>query len=164
MPLPPKQKLPKRASETNPANLFQNPYVQKLLSPFAKRILISLVIVGLTATAGYLFYENSTLKRSPQEVAKAETRALLTEVGKLIVLPQGEDPVIATVSEPESLADQPFFRQAKRGDKVLIYTNAQKAFLYDPVAKKIIDVAPINLDETEEPQEEEPGQEEPPIE
>ena len=38
-----------------------------------------------------------------------------------------------------------FFSKAKVGDKVIIYTNARKAILYDPVAGKIVEVAPVNI-------------------
>jgi hypothetical protein len=65
-------------------------------------------------------------------------------VGLLIVLPKNETPTIATVSDPSVLKNQAFFVDAKKGDKVLIYTNAKKAILYDPVIKKIINVAPVN--------------------
>ena len=33
----------------------------------------------------------------------------------------------------------------KNGDKVLIYSQAGKAYLYDPVINKLLEVAPINL-------------------
>lgn len=85
------------------------------------------------------------LKQDPQKVAQQETQALLDRVGNLIVLPEGETPTIATVSDPEKLKNQPFFAKAKVGDKVLIYTNARKAILYDPVADRILEVAPINI-------------------
>ena len=52
---------------------------------------------------------------------------------------------MATVSDLEKLKDQPFFAKAKIGDKVLIYTDAKKAILYDPVNDKIVEVAPINI-------------------
>lgn len=68
----------------------------------------------------------------------------MEEVGKLIDLPTGEEPTLATVTGIEKLRSQPFFQRAKNGDKVLIYAQARKAYLYDPVAKKILDVAPIN--------------------
>lgn len=61
-------------------------------------------------------------------------------------LPIGEIPTVATVSEPEKLKNQEFFKDAKKGDKVLIYTNARKAILYDPLADKIITIAPVSLD------------------
>ena len=72
----------------------------------------------------------------------------MNRVGKLIVLPEGEQPTVATVSDAESLREQPFFAQAKNGYKVLIYTNARKAILYDPLSNKIVDVAPLNIGET----------------
>ena len=63
----------------------------------------------------------------------------------MIVLPEDEIPTVATVSDPEKLKEQPFFSDAKKGDKVLIYANAKKAILYDPMANKIVTVAPINI-------------------
>jgi len=64
-------------------------------------------------------------------------------VGRIIVLPNDEEPTVATVTDPEKLRDQVFFANAKAGDKVLIYTKARKAYLYDPIAGKLVEVAPI---------------------
>ncbi len=66
-------------------------------------------------------------------------------VGRLIVLPEDEVPTIATVTDLEALQGQPFFANAKLGDKVLIFAKAGKAILYDPVEQKIVEVAPVNL-------------------
>lgn len=70
---------------------------------------------------------------------------VIAEVSRLIVLPEGEEPTIATVTDPEKLRDQVFFANAKEGHKVLIYTKAQKAYLYDPVAKRLVEVAPLTV-------------------
>ncbi|MGI9118277.1 MAG: hypothetical protein ACR2IQ_01895, partial [Minisyncoccia bacterium] len=48
-------------------------------------------------------------------------------------------------SDPEALKDQPFFAKAVKGDKVLIYAQAKKAFLYSTTMNKILDVAPLNI-------------------
>ena len=77
-------------------------------------------------------------------MSQEEVKKVVAQVGKLILLPEGETPTIATVSDPSALKNQAFFADAKKGDKVLIYTNAKKAILYDPVIKKIINVAPVN--------------------
>ena len=69
----------------------------------------------------------------------------MTQVSRLIVLPTGEDPTLATVSNIDVLRSQPFFANSKNGDKVLIYVKARKAILYDEVNNKIVEVAPINI-------------------
>lgn len=80
-----------------------------------------------------------------QAQAQAENARLVERVGRLMTLPE-EEPTIATVTDPTKLPSEPFFLRAKTGDKVLIYTAAQKAILYDPVADKILEVAPLTMD------------------
>lgn len=104
-----------------------------------------LVIILLAGAAVYYFTQAQKLKTQSKTGASDEGRLLIERVSKLIVLPTDEQPTIATVSDPEQLRGQPFFSRAKRGDKVLIYTNARKAILYDPAANKIVEVAPLNI-------------------
>ena len=77
--------------------------------------------------------------KSPQQIV-SDT---ITAVSKLVVLPADETPTVATITDLAPLAGQPFFAQAKVGDKVLIYAKAQKAILYDPSTDKVIEIAPI---------------------
>lgn len=113
----------------------------KMLIP----IVILLLILIPAAAAAYFYNQVLQLQKNPQAVAQAENATLLTKVGALIVLPEGETPTIATVNDPAKLKDQPFFAKAKQGDKVLIYTNAKKAILYSPTENKIVEVAPLNI-------------------
>lgn len=76
---------------------------------------------------------------------KLSTKDIIESVGKLMVLPT-EEPTIATVSDPESLKGQPFFMNAKIGDKVLIYSTAGKAIIYRPSINKVIEIAPFYFD------------------
>jgi hypothetical protein len=109
--------------------------------------LAALVAISVTSTASAaVFYKKyQAASVNPQAVAQAEINDMLAKIGALIVLPTDEKPTIATVSDPEKLASQAFFKDAKQGDKVLIYTTAKKAILYDPTANKIIDVAPVSI-------------------
>lgn len=112
-----------------------------------KNVTAVLLVVALaSAGSGYYFYHQyQVLKQNPQAVTEKENAALVAKLGLLIVLPKDEQPTIATVADPSKLKDQSFFANAKTGDKVFIYTNAKKAILYDEVANKIIEVAPINI-------------------
>ena len=116
------------------------------------------MLVVATLGVGLYFYvfrgpntsassEHGTLSNKPaDEQAAKEGADVIAAVGRLIVLPEGEVPTLATVSDPEKLKDQAFFAHAKAGYKVLIYTKARKAFLYDPSQDKLIEVAPITTE------------------
>ncbi len=127
-----------------------------MLSLFSKKILIAVFLVLIASIPSFYFYNQyqkaQSLLKNPNQVNKDEIKSLVSKVGKLIELPQGEDPTVATVSDPSKLKDQPFFAKAQNGDKVLIYTNAKKAILYRPSINKIIEVAPINLGQSQQTQ------------
>lgn len=118
---------------------------------FTKNGLIAVLalLVALSGGVAYYFFSRTSALSDPQALALKEAQLLTEEVGKLISLPEGETPTVATVTDPERLRDQEFFARAKAGDKVLLYSNARKAYLYDPVAKKLIEVAPLNIGQAE---------------
>ena len=111
-------------------------------------IITIVVLAALTvASASFAVYYRQKyegLKTNPQTLAQESVSGLISDVSKLMQLPD-EPPTVATVSDPSKLKDQVFFQDAKTGDKVLIYTDAKKAILYDPVAKKIVEVAPLYM-------------------
>ena len=109
-------------------------------------IIVALLFIIALCAAIYFYTKYDALKATPAVSTPKDVAALVARVGRLIVLPTDETPTIATVTDLEKLKDQPFFANAKNGDKVLLYSKARKAILYDPVADKIIEVAPVNLD------------------
>jgi len=126
---------------------------EKISAGFASKSLLIIILFGIlvvvalgSAVYFYLQYQKTQdLLKNPSSNAQQEVNSLVSEVGSLIELPQGEQPQVATVSDINKLKEQQFFSRAKNGDKVLIYTKAQKAILYDPIAKKVVEVGPINL-------------------
>jgi len=116
---------------------------------FNSKIIIPavLVVIILSAGGGYFYWlsKGALLPFQNQNNEPDEVKRLVAEVGRLIDLPTLESPTIATVTDVSKLKEQPFFQKAKNGDKVLIYTQAKKAYLYDPKIKKVMDVAPINI-------------------
>lgn len=114
--------------------------MKKFLIP----ILLAL-LVALSVTA-FLLYKKANSLDSQSPSASNDSDKILASVRSLILLPEGEVPTIATVTDLEKLKDQPFFAKAKIGDKVIMYPKAKKAYLYDSEANKILEVAPIALD------------------
>ena len=110
-------------------------------------VLIIILIVAIAAAVFfYTKYQDSQDRlKHPDTIAKAETQSLVEKTGKLIELPTGEQPTVATVSDVSKLSNQTFFANAKNGDKVLIYSKAKKAILYRPSDDKVINVAPLNV-------------------
>jgi hypothetical protein len=105
-------------------------------------VLIVLAVLGIGA-AFYFYNEARMLREDPQRGAREQAEGLSREVGRLVVLPTDEVPTVATVTNPEALKSQAFFAQAKVGDKVLIYAGARRAVLYDPIARKVLEVTSI---------------------
>jgi len=118
-----------------------------------------LLFIAVTVWGGwsykmYLDAKNQITKLSSldgqQELAKQEIDKVVEKVKKHIRLPEGEDPVMATIIDVESLVkEQPFYQGANNGDKVLVYPKAQKAILYSPLDDIIVNVGPVYLDQAQ---------------
>lgn len=121
--------------------------------------LVVVIIIAVLAATGcvfmYLKYSSAQNKikdltdpQAQQEMAKKEAQTLVAKVGKLIMLPAGEEPTIATVTDVDALKkEQPFYRDAQNGDKVIIYMQAKKAIIYNEARDILVNVGPIFLNE-----------------
>lgn len=107
-----------------------------------------LILIAAGIPSFLLFKQNEALRKKvsdPQASSKEDTASTLAKVGKLILLPQNEEPTVATITDKEKLKDQPLFANAKNGDKLIVYTKARKAIIYDPDRNIIVDLAPVNI-------------------
>lgn len=109
-------------------------------------LMIFLIIASVSVAVYYFlkFRQNQKYLSNPQFAVSIENQKILDSLKKIMVLPD-ETPTIATVSDKDKLASQPFFAKAKNGDKVLLFIQAKKVILYDPITSKIIDIAPLNV-------------------
>lgn len=115
-------------------------------------LLIVLLLIGAAALTAYGVTQKPEvlgLSNDPNAKAAAEVQSVIAEVGKLMDLPAGEQPVLATVSDVDKLKEQPFFRKAVNGDKVLIYGSDRRAILYRPSEKRILEVGAININQAQ---------------
>ena len=108
-------------------------------------MLFILVAVGGTIAVAKIKPEWLGIKANENAMSQRDVDTLVDEVGKIIKLPEGEAPTIATVTDLEKVKDQAFFKNAQQGDKVLVYTGAKKAYLYRPSDNKIIEVGVVNI-------------------
>ena len=106
-----------------------------------------LILVALLALGAYFYMNNQAQKdqSSGGKLSEKQIKDLLEEVGSKMDLPENETPTIATITDVTKLEDQPFFRKAKNGDKLIVYGSTQKAILYRPSTHKIIEVAQLNI-------------------
>lgn len=114
--------------------------VLRLVLRQPKRALIALVIIVALAVLAYLALGT----KSPEEQAREELAAAVAAVGQLMVLPEGDEPVLATVTDAETLTkQQAFFSGAVNGDQLLLFPKNLKAVIYSPSRNKIINAGPI---------------------
>lgn len=116
---------------------------QRILKPIYFVSLFAIVALG---AAGYFYYQYSLVQKKLKTASPPDqNQVLISQISKLMELPPGETPTIASVTDKDKLQNQPFFTKAQNGDRVLIYVDAKKAILFRPSLNKIIDVAPVNI-------------------
>src|SRR5438105_4021210 len=91
----------------------------KLLKANVKTILIVLAIIGVGVLVfGYIHTKHQLDQLSnPKTAAKNQTQDTVNKVSKLVELPSGETPTLATVNDVTKLKNQAFFAPAQNGDK-----------------------------------------------
>jgi hypothetical protein len=109
------------------------------------RVLFAVILFFSIGAACYFYLQTVQLKKTPSDVAASQLKDTLAKVSRLILLPEGETPTIASVSDPSLLKTQSFFDKSQKGDQVLIYSNAKEAILYRPSTNMIINVASVNI-------------------
>ena len=133
-----------------------------LPKPLKVLLVVVFILLFIGAASGlvwsYLSYQkaqeqivNLTSFEGRQEFDKQIISKLLEQVRKHIVLPSGEKPVVATITNVEDLVkNQPFFKGAHNGDSVIVYSKAKTAIIYDPNRDVIVKVGTVMVGNTQE--------------
>lgn len=107
-----------------------------------------LIAIALVIASGYIVYERY-FNLTPTEKAQKELAATISSVSRYMILPDGDEPVLATVSDAAALIkQQTFFTGAVNGDQLLLFPRNLKAVLYSPSRDKIVNVGPIQQSNT----------------
>jgi len=135
--------MPREKIEAVPGSAVAGGQKRKL---FVKTLVL-LLVTGLVGTSVYYFKQYKKIKDNPDAVAQEEVKVVTDALSKIMELPEGEEPTIATVSDKDKLKEQDFFKKSENGDKILVYASAKKAILFRPTVNKVIEVAPLILNE-----------------
>lgn len=106
--------------------------------------LLLLLLIGLYVY-GWIITRPSTVIPEGQDLSEAQKIEYIREMGKKIILPTDESPKIFVVKDPAALsaAGDPFYQGAVAGDVVFLYENNEKAILWNPKEKRVVNVAPV---------------------
>lgn len=112
-------------------------------------VVILIAAVAVAAWSSYSYYqqklENKKLTdpKYQAEVTKQEVNDLVSQVKKLMILPN-EIPTVYIINDAAaSMKDQAFYQGSVNGDRVLIYQKAMKAIIYSPSRNVIVNSGPV---------------------
>lgn len=100
------------------------------------RLLAALTVLVVLVAGGWYWHAAHA-----QDTASANAK-LIAEIGQHVVLPRGETPTISTVVD-ESKLNQDFLKNAKKGDKVLLYFQSSQAIVYRPSTGQVVNMGPL---------------------
>jgi hypothetical protein len=123
--------------------------------------LLVLVLLVAVAFAGWSYYNlkqtkanlekaqtalnNITDPQKQQELLREETTKVLERVKRHILVPTDEEPILSVITDIAKLvAEQPFYKDAHNGDKILMFKKAGWGLVYDPNRDIIVKVAQID--------------------
>lgn len=102
-----------------------------------------LAVATLTLVLVAVWYVVSSAQ-TPEAKAAKELAAAVSGVSDLMILPEGDQPVLATITDAKALiAQQTFFAGSVNGDKLLLFPKNMKAVIWSPSRNKIVNAGPI---------------------
>ncbi|HSX02385.1 MAG TPA: hypothetical protein VLI05_03665 [Candidatus Saccharimonadia bacterium] len=104
-----------------------------------RRLGLALSLVAVLAGAGLAAWH-----LWPRPANLASVTVVQQRVARHMLLPAGEQPELATVTDATKL-QTPFLRQAHNGDKLLVYEKAGQAIIYRPSLDRIVAVGPVSI-------------------
>lgn len=113
------------------------------LFQFLKRKKFPVIIFAIIIATSFGIYARY-FHLTDAERAQKEVKAAMSAVSKHMILPEGDEPVLATVTDAGTLIkQQAFFAGSVNGDQLLLFPRNLKAILYSPSRNKIVNAGPI---------------------
>lgn len=100
--------------------------------------ILCVVLVAASFFAWKYFTDTSRMNR--------ETAARIKdEVARIYELPKDDEPSVAQLNNPSTLEGQEFYKNAQKGDYILIYEKTQLALIYRDSTKKLVNVDHVQI-------------------
>lgn len=115
-------------------------------------LIIVIIVVIIIAVLGFFYFSDSTAPTvdvglgEEAQLDEEEIETLVDAVRRHIVLPEDEEPLVATiVNVDELIAEQAFYQGAQNGDVLIIYGSVAKALIYNPREDRLVNVGPVEV-------------------
>lgn len=136
-----------------PKDKFGKKKMPKWLKIILSLLFIIIVALGIYAAldkAGYIKALQLAFQIQKQTALNKADEVVLSDLKKIILLPEDINPTMAIITDIEALKKQQpeFFTNAKNGDRVIIYSDM--AIIFDAEANKIIKVGPVEIAQNNE--------------
>lgn len=113
------------------------------------KLLLAAVLVAAVGVGGWFAFKSQSGDdlanlgaNAGEKLSDDQVRRLIERVSKYMVVPSDEQPSVVVIQDAAALAEQQsFYRGAKDGDILIIYSN--RAIIYDAKANKLVNVGPI---------------------
>lgn len=118
-------------------------------------VVLTLIFVVLAGAVGYFYYRYKEEQKRAEVFTPSETEAerklevkrILGMLARHIVLPDDEEPTVATIVNVEMLRERhPFYSKAKNGDRLIVYSSW--AVIFAPERDIIVGLAQLLPKET----------------
>lgn len=127
----------------NPKNITGR--LERFFEPFWRKIVLVIVLLILTVVLINYFQlaRKSALVKNLPKHQEYEIKQVTRAMSKLVILPKGQTPKLATIISADSARKQnpQFYAQASDGDLVVIY--GETAYIYNPKLKRIVNMGPV---------------------
>ncbi|MGH7157711.1 MAG: hypothetical protein ACREGD_01340 [Candidatus Saccharimonadales bacterium] len=110
-----------------------------------------MAVLVFAVIALFFFKQYQKVKDNPSAAAKATSQRIVERVGQLYFLPPDEEPTVALIEDKSKLANQSFFIGVENGDYLLVYTKAKIALIYREEVNRLVNVGPVNTDQSQQP-------------
>lgn len=119
--------------------------LEAFFTPLWRKLVLIGLLLGLSLVlVNYVsLRQKVALAKDPVKNQAAEAKKMTRQLRRLVVLPDNQEPKIATIINAEAARKQnrQFYAHASDGDVVVVY--GETAYIYNPKLKRVVNMGPV---------------------